>query len=279
MAIKDLLVAYDGNEGSKNALRFAVMMANKYEAAITGVHIFRLQTYESHIRRWTPEDVLERMRESELEAEKEIEASYRSEISATGFAGEVKWISAQGRPNVVLPRLSRYFDITVLGQFTNAFEHERGSLQPEEVLRRSGSPLIIVPLAYQVRPLKETAAVAWDGSRSAARAMRDAMQILETKNQLDVLFVGKDGDDARMMITPEHDIIEHLKLHGIKASKVLLQADNRNYGDVILEHCAETAPDILVIGAYGRGRFGGVLFGSLTRHMITHMTVPLLLSH
>ena len=279
MAIKDLLVAYDGNDGSRNALRFAVMMAQKYDAAITGVHIFRLQTYESHIRRWTPEDVLERMKESELEAEKEIEASYRGEIAATGFTGEIKWISAQGRPNIILPRLSRYFDMTMLGQFTNAFEHERGSLQPEEVLRRSGSPLIIVPLEYQVRPLKETAAVAWDGSRSAARALRDAMQILETKNQLDVLYVGKDGSEAGKMITPDHDIIDHLKQHGINAGKVILSAGNRHFGDVILEHCTATDPDVLVMGAYGRGRFGGVLFGSLTRHMITHMTVPLLLSH
>ena len=35
MAIKDLLVAYDGNENAKRAVQFAAQMAEKYGATIT----------------------------------------------------------------------------------------------------------------------------------------------------------------------------------------------------------------------------------------------------
>ncbi len=279
MAIKDLLIAYDGNTGAKKAAAFAVMMGNKYGAAITGTHVFRSEAYESDMRRWIPEAVLETMKQVELDAEKEIEASFRSEIAAAGFTGELKWISAQGRPNIILPRLARYFDILLLGQFTNAFQLEVGSLQPEEILTRSGTPLIIVPKEYQLRPLKEEAVVAWDGSRPAARALRDAMQILETKNKLDILCVGKGADKSCKAISAEHDIITHLKQHGINASKVALTAEGGSLGSVILKHCAETDPDVLVMGAYGRGRFGSALFGSLTRYMVERMTVPLFMSH
>lgn len=279
MAIKDLLVAFDANAASQNAARFAVQMAKKYNASITGTHVFRAETYESHIQRWIPKDVQETMRQSEEKAEKEIEASFRQLAADLGFTGGLNWIAAQGRPSIVLPQLSRYFDILVLGQFTKVFQRDLSSVQPDELLTRSGTPIIVIPVDYRVRAFTETAAVAWDGSRSAARAMRDAMQILETKSRLDVLCVGKDAEDSCVAANSQHDIIEHLKSHGINATKHVLSTRDKSPAEAILDHCKQTDPDILVLGAFGRGKFGAALFGSVARHVIKNMTVPLFISH
>lgn len=279
MAIKDLLVAFDANAASQNAARFAVQMAKKYNASITGTHVFRAETYESHIQRWIPKDVQETMRQSEEKAEKEIEALFRQLAADFGFTGSLNWIAAQGRPSIVLPQLSRYFDILVLGQFTKVFQRDLSSVQPDELLTRSGTPIIVVPVDYRVRAFTETAAVAWDGSRSAARAMRDAMQILETKSRLDVLCVGPDAQDSCVAANSQHDIIEHLKSHGINAVKHVLSARDKSPAEAILDHCEQTQPDILVLGAFGRGKFGAALFGSVARHVIKNMTVPLFISH
>ena len=59
------------------------------------------------------------------------------------------------------------------------------------------SPIIIVPKGYQPRPFREVAAVAWDGSRHAARALTDAMQILETKKKLFILTAQAEKQSTR----------------------------------------------------------------------------------
>lgn len=42
---------------------------------------------------------------------------------------------------------------------------------------------------------------------------------------------------------------------------------------------ADIAIDLLVMGAYGRSRFREIILGGVTRHMLQHMTVPVLMSH
>ena len=279
MAIKDLLVAFDGNESSISAVRFAVQMADKYGASVTGLHVYSEEKYESHIRRWIPEDVLKNLHDAEMKVEKSIETTFNQEISATGFKGKVKWIASPGRADVLMPRYVRYFDMLIVGQFTNVDQAKSGSLNPEELLLRSGKPIIVVPKAYEPVAFKGKAAIAWDGSRSAARALTDAMQILETKSALDVIrLIASDEDEAKRVL-PEHDLIAHLKAHGIDAKLVQLKPGGKSAGETILAHCQETAPDVLVMGAYGRGKFGTLLFGSTAQHVLKNMTTPVLMSH
>ncbi len=279
MAIKDLLVAYDGNESSVRAVRFAVQMAGKYGASITGLHVYQQEKYESHIRRWIPEEVLNNLRNAELDVEKSIEASFHEAMKATGFDGKTKWISCEGWPNVLMPRYVRYFDMLITGQFSNVDQGSSGSLSAEELLLRSGKPIIAVPRTYEPKPFKEEAAVAWDGSRSAARALTDAMQILETKSRLDVIrLISSEAEEAKRVL-PEHDLIAHLEAHGINANLVQINPGRDAPGKAILGHCAKTSPDVLVMGAYGRGKFGTLLFGSTAQYVLSNMTIPVLMSH
>ncbi len=279
MAIKDLLVAYDGNDASEKAVQLAVQMSWKYDAAITGVHVFRTETYESHIRRWIPDDVLERMKDAELGAERTIESGFRDQLAEAGYEGDAKWITTQGQANILLPRFARYFDLMLIGQFTSAWGNERRTVQPEELVTRAGKPVIVVPKGLEVRPFKEEAVMSWDGSRSAARALSDAMQILETKKRLDVVTVDTDGKAGTAALPPEIDIIAHLERHGINAKAVRLTSTGQSVGQLVLDYCAETAPDMLVMGAFGRGKLGDMLFGGVTRHILQNMTVPVLISH
>ena len=279
MAIKDLLVAYDGNESSNAAVRFAVQMAAKYEASITGMHVYRQEKYESHIRRWIPEEVMKNLRDAETSVEQSIEDSFSAEIKSAKFKGKVKWIAREGQPDIMLPRYARYFDMLIAGQFSNVDQSGGGSLSAEELLLRSGKPIISVPTNYSGGPFKEEAAVAWDGSRSAARALTDAMQILETKKRLDVIrLISSDEDEAKRVL-PEHDLISHLEAHGINAELVQLISDSGPAGRTILDYCEKTQPDVLVMGAYGRGRFGNLLFGSTAQYVLKNMTLPVLMSH
>ena len=50
-------------------------------------------------------------------------------------------------------------------------------------------------------------------------------------------------------------------------------------GDAILNAASDYAADLLVIGAYGHSRMRELVLGGVTRHLLRHMTVPVLMSH
>jgi len=278
MAIKDLLVAFDDSEGARNAARLGAQMATKYGAKLTGAFAYEPKSYDGGgVQRWIPKDVLERMHEGEVQAAEAIETSFRTIVAETGYAGSLDWLTLEGQPYVLLPRITRYFDITLFGQFYEQAETKGAPLPPTTVLLRAGKPILVVPRAYEVRPFKEYGVVAWDGSRSAARALTDAMQILETKQRLDVVHFDEDRAGWSLP-SKEHTIVDHIARHGIAANDVPLDK-GRGMGATLIDYVRQNDPDILVMGAYGRGKFGSVVFGSLTKYVLEHMTTPVLLSH
>jgi hypothetical protein len=173
------------------------------------------------------------MRQREREGIKAIERSFHQTVAASAEKVDSEWIAVDGPPGVLLARMARYFDILITGQFEGAIQHGGRAVQPEDLIRRAGKPMIIVPQNYDVRPFKEEAVVAWDGSASAARALTDAMQILETMKRLDVVTVEID-EEHRVRPPGDHDIIAHLKRHGIDARIVPLKRKG-TVGETILE--------------------------------------------
>ncbi len=282
MAIKDLLVAYDGNEASEKALEFALKMATKYGAMVTGIKVNSPPKFDSHVRRWMSEDILQGLRAAQEEASAAIKQKFYDSAKANGFSGELGWLVEEGQPDVMLARSARFFDLLLIGQFVTIFEPDKQrTVDPKELLLRAGKPVIIVPKAYSCRDFKDNAAVAWDGSRFAARALTDAMQILETKKTLELLVTEEhqtdDGHEVSRM--PGLSLPDHLRRHGIEATETKLDLVGKTMGEAILAHCAKTDPDVLVMGAYGRGTFSAALFGSTTRTILESQNVPVLLSH
>lgn len=276
--IKDLLVAYQGDEGSQNALRFALQMAQKYDATITGAYVYAPEQYESQIRHWIGDDFLKTMRQVQLEAVHKIEASFRDFVQAHAPEVRHEWLSATGPVGLTLARLSRTFDLLITGQFEGAIRVGGRAVQPEELLARAGKPIVMVPKDYKVRPFKEEAVVAWDGSRYAARALTDAMHILDTKKSIDLVTVNGGRDKAVLGWSGSHDVISHLRRHDINARHVELEAKG-GVGRTILAYCEERDPDVLVMGAFGRGKLGALLFGGVSQHILEHQTVPVLMAH
>ena len=58
-----------------------------------------------------------------------------------------------------------------------------------------------------------------------------------------------------------------------------VQGEDISVGGV-LQSCAEEQDvDLIVTGAYGHARWREIVLGGVTRHLLTHMTVPVLMSH
>lgn len=122
-----------------------------------------------------------------------------------------------------------------------------------------------------------TVIVAWDGSRTAARALADALPLLPKAGQVRVLTVINEKADARPGLGDE--AVRHLGVHGIDAVADDVDAAGRKVGQVFSDYVAEHQSDLLVMGAYGRSRVREFILGGATEHMLHDSKVPLLLSH
>lgn len=149
----------------------------------------------------------------------------------------------------------------------------------EEVIFGSGRPVLVfhperAPLTAQ--PLSRVA-IAWDGSRCAARAVSDALPILRKASDVRVLTIVGEKKQAVSGIAIE--LLRHLSLHDIQAQVDEVEHRGGSIGASIDAYCAKSSPDLLVMGAYGSSRVKEFLLGGATEHILNSGRVAAFLSH
>lgn len=143
----------------------------------------------------------------------------------------------------------------------------------------SGRPV----LAYKAtqprfvgRPLKEVV-IAWDGSRSAARAVGDALPLLALSDGVRIVSVLQEKASVRGGAAT--DLLRHLQSHGITAAVDEVESAGRPIGRALTDYLAASEPDILVMGAYGHSRVREFVLGGATDYMLHDPPLPVFLSH
>ena len=279
MAIKNILVAYNGSKASDAAVRMGLLMARKYDAHLTGVLAHGMPQVLSSAGPWLTERLSEQLNDiiqrTKSEIYEGISAKFNGLIAASDRTEMCHWYDIYGSADATIAEIARRFDITLMGEFTPVPGEEQVMLRPDMVALQSGRPVMIVPADYEVAKLQEHAVLAWDGKRAAARALSDAMLILETKSLVTVLTIGHDG--------PERDITgvnisAHLDRHGIKTEFVKLPRKG-SIGTMITDFCRESNAGLLVMGAYEHSKFSEDLLGGVTNDVLKKTTIPVLMSH
>ena len=119
--------------------------------------------------------------------------------------------------------------------------------------------------------------VAWDGSRNAARALADALPILVRAKQVRILTVL--NEKPGILSTTGAQAQRHLAAHGVNTTLDEVDAGGEAIGAAFDRYLDRTAPDLLVMGAYGHSRTQEFLLGGATQHMLASPPCPVLLSH
>jgi len=116
--------------------------------------------------------------------------------------------------------------------------------------------------------------IAWDGSRLAARALRDAMPFLKGAKAVTVIAINEKAGEAS-----SDQLVGHLARRGIAARVQRLATERCDVQAAILSIAAESNMGLLVMGGYGHSRLRERILGGVTRGMLASMTVPVLMSH
>ena len=70
---------------------------------------------------------------------------------------------------------------------------------------------------------------------------------------------------------------QYLAAHDLTADRAAFQPINKVVGAGLLAGANEFACDLLVMGAYSHSRLRQFILGGVTRHVLEHATVPLLM--
>jgi nucleotide-binding universal stress UspA family protein len=168
---------------------------------------------------------------------------------------------------------ARYFDIALLGwEASNATSRASS----EAVIFGSGRPAVLLPELITIGTIDHVA-IAWDGSRVAARAMADATPFLERASKISVLTVvdEKPLKEAR----GAERLAVGLKNRGLVAEGISIRAEDCPIGVSLQEHAIERGAKLLVMGGYGHSRVREFVLGGATEDVLDDLRLPILISH
>ncbi len=169
--------------------------------------------------------------------------------------------------------LARLYDMTIVLQPDSAnFSFDNHI--PQEILFNSGGPMLMVPYIHKGPLDVHHIGIAWDGSRLAARALRDAMPFLMGAKAVTVIAVNEEAGEAS-----SDQLVSHLARRGITARVQRVTVERGDVQGAILSIAAESNMGLLVMGGYGHSRLHESILGGVTRGMFDSMTVPVLMSH
>ena len=137
----------------------------------------------------------------------------------------------------------------------------------------------MVPPARQPPNLIRRIVIAWRDTREAARAVAEAMPLIEMSSRTTVALVDADAGTGKDKYEPGHDVARHLDRHGARVEVTLLASENRAVSDVILDQARRMSADLIVMGAYGHSRAREWVIGGTTVEMPDQSEFPMLMAH
>lgn len=281
MGIKSILVHLDGGPNVQSRVAAAASLAVQHEAhliglaptgwvvlAMDGTDGIGLAAYQQAAMEELDKQARDWVRRFEEQATRAGVRTCEGRVEP-GYAGDAMALAA------------RYCDLTVVTQPNP--DHAQASQSPhmpQEVLLRSGRPLLVLPYAGECGiPAAPRVLVGWNGSREAARAMHDALPLLKRAASVEVAVMEAPEDvDREHGELPGADIGLWLARHGLNV-RVNYVPIKVGAGEALLSHAADMGAQLIVAGGYGHSRLREAVLGGVTRTLMRSCPVPLLLSH
>jgi len=287
MALKDLLVYLEPASRSYAHLELAFDLARRNASCLTALFV----------REWNPQQLAHRKTaelagrplaemaaithdaQSSLDRSA-LEAQATFERLAKRYGLQSEWREVDGEPRSLLAQQARYADLCLLSIEAHAESVSSGYRLSEEMLFSTGRPVLLVPGLTRAGTLGAHLAVAWNSSRSAARALNDALPLLERSDKTTVIAVNAHEVLAANAARPPAKLLEHLRRHGVSAQLIELpDVPAAAIAGTLQDMARSVGADLLIAGAHGHTWLREVLLGSVTRDLLADLTLPVMMSH
>ncbi len=285
MTIKTILVCLTTTTNAERLSKAASYLAQKFHARIIGLHTLQsIEIYPS-IAVDLPSLATDAFVEDQNKQADEIRATFEKVTTSHGLNGE--WRQVPANSSFAADRMIEHahsVDLVIMGQEDQ--EHDRPDQRSaqEMLIKQSGRPVLIIPLAGTFDTIGEHALMGWSATRESSRAMHDAIPLLSggvnsTNGKATILWVSHNDSDGAYLENTAHAMAATLDRHGISTSVAHWQNTKISIADALLNEASDRGADLIVTGAYGHSKFYDFVIGATTTGLLDHMTVPVLFSN
>jgi nucleotide-binding universal stress UspA family protein len=290
MPIRKLLLPLTGTAAGAAALGTAALIARRWDAHIAALHV-RVDSRD--VAPLAGEGLSGAMIE-EMMAATERESSSRAEAVRAQFVQvmqaehipvqdpadadaaargpSARFVSIPGREDDLVAQQARLADLAVVPH-PDGGEDVSSSDALHAVLFDSGRPVLIAP---RQRPASvgTRICVGWNGSAESAAAVQAVLPWLQRADAVQVLW--SDDYQRRGPLAPE--LLGYLGTHGVRAQTRSFRPIDREVGAGMLAAATEFGADLLSMGAYSHSRLRQLILGGVTRHVLEHAAIPVMMN-
>jgi len=194
-----------------------------------------------------------------------------AEPSAGATGATASFASVMGREEDLVAQLARLSDLTVVPH-PESGEDVSSSDALHAVLFDSGRPVLIAP---RVAPasIGRRVCVAWNGTAESAAAVWAAIPWMQRAEAVRVLC----ADEYQRRGPAATELVPYLALHDIHPDVAVFRPIDREVGAGLLAAAREFGADLLAMGAYSHSRLRQLILGGVTRHVLEHADLPIMM--
>ncbi len=270
--IKRILVTLDDSSYTDSAIQYAITIAKKHDATISGMTVLDILGIESSIGSvpvgsmyWAMK--LENQRVYELRQKLlGIEANFIEQCSMNNVKYTLE--EDKGIPSSWILKKAKFHDLVVMGlrTFYEYNEKNKEGKTVKEVLTHSEVPVLLVPTNYS--EIKNVL-IAYDGSMQATKAVHGFIHLARVSEfNIDIVNSSDDEKEAEFI---RKNILEYFEAYKVK--NVRFVHTDKNILDV-LDNNEYEKNDLFVIGAHSKNAIKEFFTGSVTNYLINKNKKP-----
>jgi nucleotide-binding universal stress UspA family protein len=168
---------------------------------------------------------------------------------------------------------ARVFDLVILPWAAESLSTQDLA---QSVVFGAGVPVILVPARTVPRSIDHIA-VAWDGSRVAARALCDALPLLSTGGRISVVTV--QGEKSLGNSGLAQNLAASLERRGYATRAIDISLDGRSIANALQDAAIAEGAQLLAMGGFGHSRLRDFILGGATKGVFSDLRLAALLSH
>ncbi len=168
---------------------------------------------------------------------------------------------------------ARLFDLALLPWSVDTVSAQD---MAQAVVFGAGVPTILVPQSAEAGPVDHIA-IAWDGSRVAARALGDALPLLSEGGRVSVVTVG--GEKKLGGGSLAQTLAASLERRGYSASAIDIGLGGRPIAEALQAAALSEGAKLMAMGGFGHSRLRDFILGGATMGVFSDLRMAVLLSH
>jgi nucleotide-binding universal stress UspA family protein len=287
MSIRKLLLPLTGTAAGESALSTALTIARRWNAHVTALHV-RVDSRD--VAPLAGEGLSGAMIEEMMSAtEKEsndrahaVRSMFERFVARQNVAVQeahpgadhatASFAAVTGREEDIVAQQARLADLTVVPH-PDSGEDVSSSDALHAVLFDSGRPVLISP---QLIPsnIGTRIGLAWNGTAESASSVLAALPWMQRADAVAILSA--DGYQRRG--PGASDLAAYLSLHDVRADIVTFKSVSGSVGAGLLAAAANFGCDLLSMGAYSHSRLRQLILGGVTRHVLEHANLPVMMN-